>query len=92
MAEELEVIIKEDIVEEVDPMSWLPKYMAQRKPVVKITKDLEKVKSHINTSLLPEKLPFEGEMFAKLPMLKLEDWDLANCVKFPLLAPSVCLE
>ena len=66
--------------------------MARRKPMVEVTKDLDKVKSHINTPLLPENVPFEGEMFAKLPALKLEDWDLADCAEFPELALSEYLE
>lgn len=80
MAEEPK-IVEEDLVEEVDLISRLPKYMASCKPIVEVTKDLDKVKLHIKIPLLPENVPFEGEMLAKIPMLKMEDWDLGGLHK-----------
>lgn len=56
--------------------------MAPRKPTIEVTKDLDKVKLHINTPLLPDNVSFEGEMLAKIPMLNLKDWDLANYAEF----------
>ena len=58
---------------EVDLILWLPKYMALRKVSVRVLKEVEKVWSYINSPFLPEDVPFEGEMFMKVPLLKMED-------------------
>ena len=43
-------------------------------------------------SLILEDVLVEGDMFAKIPLLKMEDWDLADQEKFPELSPSMYLE
>jgi len=38
--------------------------------------------------LLLEQVPFEGPQFARIPFLKMEDWDLADYAKFQHLATN----
>lgn len=38
--------------------------------------------------LLPKQDPFEGPWLARVPLLKMEDWDLTDHAKFPHLAPD----
>lgn len=77
----------EDIdVEGVEPMTRLPKYIPPRKGKEKVTKDPDTNKFTVSTPLLPEQVPFGGPQLAWIPLLKMEDWDLADHAKFPYLA------
>lgn len=46
-------------------------------------KDIDESKVTLHTPLLPEKIVFEGLRLGRLPLLKLEDWDLADTERFP---------
>ena len=48
-------------------------------------KDLDKTKSSLQTSLLPDNLMFEGTHLGCMLSLKFEDWDLEDSEKFPQL-------
>jgi len=39
----------------------------------------------VSTPLLPKNVVFEGTLLGCIPMLKMEDWDLADHEKFPQL-------
>jgi len=57
-----------------------------RKRKAKVTKDPDADKFTISMPLLPEQVPFEGPWLARIPFLKMEDWDLVGYTKFPHLA------
>lgn len=74
----------EDIdAEGVDPISELPEYIPSRKGKVKVTKDSNVEKFVIYMPLLLENITFEGPRLAWVPLLKMEDWDLADHERFP---------
>ena len=74
----------EDIdTEEVDPISKLSVYIPLHKGKLKVPKDLDVGKFLLNTPLLPENITFEGSHLARIPHLKLEDWDLVDHERFP---------
>jgi len=76
--------IMEDIVaEDTKPITKLPRYIPLRKGKAKITKDPDSEKFTISTPLLPEHVPFEGPRHARIPLLKMEDWDLEDRTNFP---------
>ena len=39
-----------------------------------------------------ENIPVEGEMFEKVPQLRMEDWDITDTDKFPKLALEIYLD
>jgi hypothetical protein len=51
-----------------------------------VPKDPDEGKFLLNTPLLPENITFEGPRLARIPHLKLEDWDLGDTERFPHLA------
>lgn len=69
-----------------DPITWLPKNVPPRKPNIKIPKDIDESKNPLQTPLLLDKIIFDSSHLARMPLLKLEDWDLADHEKFPHLA------
>ena len=42
----------------------------------------------VSTPLLPEKVEFEGTKLARIPILKIKDWDLTDHERFPHLVTS----
>lgn len=92
MVEIPEFIMEEDVVEDLDPLLLLPTYVAPHKSSLKVPKDMNNVWSYINSSLIPKYVSFEGDMFAKNPLLEMEDWDFADQDKFLELAPSMYLD
>lgn len=77
----------EDIdIEGFDPTSKLPEYIPPRRGKAKVPKNIDERKVTLHTSLLPNKIAFEGTHLAYVPHLKLEDFDLADMEHFPHLA------
>lgn len=62
--EELETGVEDISVDEAKLISRLPPYMLSRKLIAKVTKGPDLVKFSICTPLLPEDVPFEGELLA----------------------------
>ena len=60
----------------------LPAYMPPIKLGAKPVKPKEG-KFSTYTPLLPEEVPFEGEVLGKIPQLKMEDWDFNERSKYP---------
>lgn len=46
-------------------------------------KDIDESKVMLHTPLLPDKISFHRPCLACIPLLKLEDWDLADTEHFP---------
>lgn len=72
--------------EEIDPISRILEYNPPQKGKTKVTKDPDPGKFWVDTPLLLEQVTFEGPKFAYIPLLKMEDWDLADHEKFLHLA------
>lgn len=68
--------------------SPLPPYFPPRKPNAKLVKDSKDVKYETFTPLLPEKVPFEGQLLGKIPQLKFTNSDFNDWNKYPHFAPS----
>ena len=66
----------------MDPITRLPKYVPSCKPKSKVPKDIDEIKNPLQTPLLPNEITFDGPRLAQVPMLELEDWDLADHEKF----------
>jgi len=74
----------EDIdTEGVDPISKLLDYIPLRKGKLKVPKNPNVGNFLLNTSLLPEKITFEGPRLTQIPHLKWEDWDLVDHERLP---------
>jgi len=54
--------------------------------VTKVPKYIDESKTPLQTPLLSDKIVFDGPRLARVPLLKLADWDLADHEKFPHLA------
>jgi len=73
----------EDIdAEGADPLTKFREYIPKRKGV-KVPKDPDSDKFLIHTPLFPKHINFEGLHLALVPLLKIEDWDLAKHERFP---------
>ena len=81
--DELTMGIENINIEGTKPISRLPPYIPPRKSTAKVTKDLDSLKFKVFTPLLLKEVPIKGELLARVPFLKMEDWDLGNHVKFP---------
>lgn len=66
----------------------LPPDLPPRKLNTKLVKETKDVKYAIFTPLLPEKIPFEGELLKTIPKLKFEDNDFNDHKKYLQFAPS----
>lgn len=69
--------------EGVEPITKFPEYIPPRKGKKKVTKDLDSEKFFIHTPQLPKNITFKGPHLAHVPLLKMEDCDLANHERFP---------
>lgn len=56
-----------------------------------ILKDLEAMKSTLQTPLLLDEIRFEGLPLGQIPNIKFEYWDLVDSEKFPQLAEEKLL-
>jgi len=87
-----EILVEEEDVEMevetqgVDPITQLPEHVPPYKGKAKVPKDIDEIKSSLQTSLLPDDIVFEGPHLGRVPVLKFEYWDLADHEKFPHLA------
>lgn len=90
--EELHKGIEEIDVEDVEPITQLPKCISPRKSTAKVPKDPDSVKFMVSTPLLVEIVLFEGQLLAWIQNLKMEDWDLGDHDNFPQLVPSKYLK
>ena len=76
----------EDMEEDIQPThsaTKMPAYVPPQKGKIKVPKDLDETKSSLQTSLLLDNIVFEGTHVGRVPTMKFEDWDLADCKKFP---------
>lgn len=74
----------EDIdAEGVEAILKFLEYIPLCKGKVKASKDLDAEKFSIHTPLLPKNITFEGPCLARVPILKMEDWDFADNERFP---------
>jgi len=77
----------EDIdAEGVKPMIRLPKYIPSQNGKAQVMKDSDTKNFTVSTPMLPKQVPFEVPRLARIPLLKMEDWDLVDHAKFPHLA------
>jgi len=84
--------IKEIDADETVSITRLPPYIPPRKSMAKVNKDPNLAKFQISTLLLPENIPFEGNLLAQIPYLNMEDWDLGDHTEFPQLELSKYLK
>lgn len=73
---------------QVKPILWLLTYIPPWKGKTNMTKDPDCRKFTVSTPLLPKQVEFEGTTLAHIPMLKMEDWDLADHERFPHLVTN----
>ena len=83
-----DVAVKVEEVETqgVDPITRLLEYVPLCEPKTKVSRDINESKTPLQTPLLLAKIVFDRLCLARVPLLKLEDWDLADNEKFPHLA------
>lgn len=87
MDDEDVVMEREDVkIVGSDPITKFPEYVPPCKGNAKVPKDIDESKITLHTPLLLNKIVFEGPCLGHVPLLKLEDWDLANTEWFPHLA------
>jgi len=88
--EELQALVdkieeKDDVEEDVPPIPFamkLPMYVPPWKGKARVPKDLEAMKSVLQTLLLSNRITFEGPLLGQVPTLKFKDWDLMDSDKF----------
>jgi len=76
---------------EGDPITRLPAYIHPWKGKVKVTRDPDSGKFAISMRLLLEEVVFECVLLLRIPVLKLEDWDLPIHEKFPHFPTNKCM-
>jgi len=81
--EDIVVEMEEVEIEGLDPISKLLEYIPPCRGKTKVPKDIDESKVTLYTPLLPNKIVFEGLHLGRVPLLKLEDWDLADMDHFP---------
>lgn len=80
----------EDIDAEVaKPLTKFPEYIPSQKGKAKVPKDLDSNKFLLHTPLFPEHITFEGMRLVQVPLLKMEDWDMANHEQLPHLTTKI---
>lgn len=81
--EDVGVEVEEVETHGADPITRLLEYIPLCNPKTKVSKDIDKSKTPLQTPLLPNEIFFDGLHLARVLLLKLEDWDLANHKNFP---------
>lgn len=71
-----------------DPIIKLPEYIPLHKGKTKVCKDIDESKVTLHTPLLSDQIVFEEPHLGRVPLLKLEDWDLVDIEWFPHLATN----
>ena len=84
--EDLGVEVEEVEVKGFDPITKLLRYIPLRKGKTKVPKDIDESKVALDTPLLLDEIVFERPHLGRVPLLNLEDWDLADHEKFLHLA------
>ena len=72
----------EEVIQLLRSAIKLPVYVPPHKGKTKVPKDLDEMKSSLQTPLLPDGIVFEGTHLGCVPTMKLEDWNLADNEKF----------
>lgn len=72
----------------VESILRLPTYMSPQNPTSKVIRDLDFIKFKVFTPFLPNEVLVEGELLAKVPQLRMEDWDLNDQRKYPHSTPT----
>lgn len=83
---------EEEVEEDIQPSPSLTKllvYVPPRKGKTKVPKNLDEMKSSLQTLLLPNGIVFEGMHLGCVPTMKFEDWDLAQSEKFQHLETGI---
>jgi len=80
--EEMTMGIENISTKDIKPITRLLPYIPPRKLIAKVTKDPDSSKYKVFMPLLLEEVPIEGNLLARVPFLKMEDWDLGNHAKF----------
>jgi len=78
----------EEEIQRVCTIAILPKYVPPWRGKEKVPKDLDAIKSALQTLLLPGGILFEGSVSGRVPTMKFEDLDLMDSEKFPHLGTS----
>ena len=73
----------EEDIQPVRTVAKLPKYVPPQKGKAKVPKDLDVVKSSLQTPLLPDGIVLEGMHLGCVLTMKFECWDLADREKLP---------
>jgi len=81
--EDVGIDMEEVEVQGADPITRLPEYIPLCKGKTKVPKDIDERKVPLQIPLLPDEIVFEGPCLGQVPLLKLEDLDLADHEKFP---------
>lgn len=74
--EDLGVEMEDVEVEGTDPITKFLEYVPPCRGKAKVHKDIDESKFTLYTSLLVEQIVFKGPCLRRIPMLKLEEWDL----------------
>jgi len=72
----------EEDIQHTHSATKLPAYVPPWKRKTKVSKDLDKTKSSLQTPLLPDDIMFEGTHLGCVPTMKFEYWDIADREKF----------
>ena len=86
---------EEDVEEDIQSLrsaTKLLEYVPPQKGKTKIPKDLDAMKSALQTPLLPNEIRFDGPPLGRVPNTKFEDWDVTDSKKFPQLAAGKLLQ
>lgn len=78
----------EEDIQPVCTAAKLPKYVPPQKGKAKVPKDVDIVKSTLETPLLLDGILFDGSVLGRVPTMKFQYWDLAEREKFPHLETS----
>ncbi|CAA3018923.1 Hypothetical predicted protein [Olea europaea subsp. europaea] len=80
--EDVGVKVEEVEARGADPIMRFPEHVPTCKPMSKVPKDIDESKTPLQTPLLLEEIVFDDPHLARVPILKLEDWDLVDHEKF----------
>ena len=69
-----------------------PKYVSPSKRKAKVPANLDEVDSTINTPSLPKGVPMENSVVGWVMTMNVEDWNLADRVKFPHLTTDALMD
>ena len=83
---------EEENVSQVPSVIMLPPYLSPWKGTTKILKDLEAMKSMLQTPLLLDEISFDGLLLGCVPNIKFKDWDLTDNEKFPQFSAEKLLQ